>query len=327
MGPGALECLLGYLPRREDPAVLVGLEAPDDAGVYRLNETTALIQTVDFFPPMVNDPRSFGRIAAANALSDIYAMGGRPLTAMNIVCFPTRTLELEILAEILAGGAEVVAASGAVLLGGHTIEDEEPKYGLAVTGVAHPEEIITNRGARSGDILVLSKPLGTGVLVTALKGEVVGEDDIREAVASMERTNRIAAEAMREVGVSSCTDVTGFGFLGHALEMSAGSGWAFEIESQRVPELPLALEMAKMGLVPAGAYANRLHFGRRVEFSPSVAGEKQDLLFDPQTSGGLLIAVDSARAEKLLATIGQKGESAWIVGRVTEQAGAKITVV
>ena len=315
------------MPRREDPAVLVGLEAPNDAGVYLLNESTALIQTVDFFPPMVNDPRTFGQIAAANALSDIYAMGGRPLTAMNIVCFPTRTLDLEILAAILAGGAEVIAASGAILLGGHTIEDEEPKYGLAVTGIARPEEIITNRGARPGDILVLSKPLGTGVLVTALKGEVVCEDDIRDAIESMVRTNRIVAEAMREIGVSSCTDVTGFGFLGHALEMSTGSGWAFEIESRRVPELPLALEMARMGLVPAGTYANRLHFGPQVEFSSSVTGEKQDLLFDPQTSGGLLISVNAARADQLLTAISRKGETAWVVGRVTEQVGAKITVV
>lgn len=326
MGPGALDCVLAQLPKMSHPAVLVGLDYPDDAGVYRLDENTALIQTVDFFPPMVDDPYTFGRIAAANALSDVYAMGGRPLTAMNIVCFPAKTLDLEVLAAILAGGSEVVTGSGAALLGGHTIEDEEPKYGLAVTGIAHPDKIITNRGARPGDILVLTKPLGTGVLVTALKGEVITEEEASPAIQSMTRTNQYAGEAMLEIGVSSCTDITGFGLLGHALEMSAGSGWTLEIEAGRVPWLPKALDLARMGLVPAGAYVNQQHLKSQVEFSREVSAEERDLLVDPQTSGGLLISVDAAKVENLLDALKKRGETGWVIGRVLEGTGVGITI-
>lgn len=316
MGPGALESILNQLPRFDHPEVLVGLGTPDDAGVYQLNPELALIQTVDFFTPVVDDPYIFGQIAATNSLSDIYAMGGKPLTALNIVCFPVSCLDIQVLADILKGGAEVVRRAGAVLLGGHTVEDSEPKYGLAVTGIVHPERVITNRGARIGDVLVLTKPLGTGVIVTALKGGVIKDSEAQPAIDSMVRLNRVAAECMQELGVRAATDITGFGFLGHAYEMALGSEVAFEFGIEGIPWLPVARDMARMGLIPAGAYTNQQYLADKVAFTGRVGEDERDLLFDPQTSGGLLIAVSENRVEELLHRLQAQGEFAWVVGRV-----------
>jgi len=316
VGPGALESILNQLPRFDHPEVLVGLGTPDDAGVYQLNPELALIQTVDFFTPVVDDPYIFGQIAATNSLSDIYAMGGKPLTALNIVCFPVSCLDIQVLADILKGGAEVVRRAGAVLLGGHTVEDSEPKYGLAVTGIVHPERVITNRGARIGDVLVLTKPLGTGVIVTALKGGVIKDSEAQPAIDSMVRLNRVAAECMQELGVRAATDITGFGFLGHAYEMALGSEVAFEFGIEGIPWLPVARDMARMGLIPAGAYTNQQYLADKVAFTGRVGEDERDLLFDPQTSGGLLIAVSENRVEELLHRLQAQGEFAWVVGRV-----------
>lgn len=326
MGPGTLDSILHQLPKFESQAVLIGLGRPDDAGVYCLNSELALIQTLDFFTPVVDDPYRFGQIAAANALSDVYAMGGKPLTAMNIVCFPASCLDIQILAEILKGGAERVRQAGAVLLGGHTVEDPEPKYGLSVTGIVHPQAVVSNQGARPGDVLVLTKPLGTGVLMTALKGEVLSEADLQPAVDSMIRLNKAAAESMRGLGVSAATDVTGFGFLGHAYEMVAGSGVTFEFSVGEIPWLPQAREMAQMGLIPAGAYSNRRFMEDQVVFADNVAGADIDLLYDPQTSGGLLIAIPESQASELLNRLQAHGETGWVVGRVGPAVAKPIMV-
>ena len=296
--------------------MLVGIDTLDDAGVYRLGPELALIQTVDFFTPVVDDPYLFGQIAAANALSDVYAMGGDPLTAMNIVCFPTRTGDPEVLAAILRGGLDKLKEAGAVLLGGHSVEDPEPKYGLAVTGVCHPERVITNAGARPGDLLVLTKPLGTGVITTALKAECAPPEAFRAAAETMAALNRDASLAMREVGVHACTDITGFGLLGHALEMARASGVALRFAAGAVPLLPFARDLAAQGFVPGGAYANRQHLAGHVTFDPGVPEELQMLLYDPQTSGGLLMAVAPERLAALLQALGQKQVTAAVIGRV-----------
>ncbi len=326
MGPGTLDSILNQLPKFDHPEVLVGLGSPDDAGVYRLNSEIALIQTLDFFTPVVDDPYKFGQIAAANSLSDVYAMGGKPLTALNIVCFPASCMDIQILAEILKGGAEVVRRAGAVLIGGHTVEDPEPKFGLSVTGIVHPKAVITNQGAKLGDVLVLTKPLGTGVLLTALKGGVLSEADIQPAIDSMIRLNKAAAESISGLGVSAVTDITGFGFLGHAYEMVTGSGVTFEFNVREIPWLPQAQEMAQLGLVPAGAYSNRSFLADQVAFAGTVAEEEKDLLFDPQTSGGLLIAVPESQSAELLNRLKNRGETGWVVGRVCT-AGAKPVLV
>lgn len=324
MGPGTLTQVLGLLPTQvlHHPELLVGIQSLDDAGVYRLTPDLALIQTVDFFTPIVDDPYLFGQVAAANALSDIYAMGGRPLTAMNIVCFPSAKLDLAILGEILRGGADKLLEAGAVLVGGHSIDDEEPKYGLAVTGIVHPERIITNCGARPGDKLVLTKPLGTGILATALKAELVGKETEKLIGYWMALLSRDAAEAMVEVGAHACTDITGFGLLGHCLELAQGSHVDVILHTQEIPVFPQVLDFAAMGLVPAGAYRNRHHARGKVKFAPGVSEAWQDLLFDPQTSGGLLIAVPPDKATELLTRLHNRGvEVARVIGEVTEGSG------
>jgi len=279
---------------------LVGRENSDDAGVFLLTDEIALVQTVDFFTPIVNDPYDFGRIAVANALSDIYAMGAEPVTALNIVCFPTKTMDLAYLREILKGGLDKLHEAGALLLGGHSVEDREIKYGMAVTGIARPEEVKTNSSARPGDALVLTKPIGTGILATALKGGLIGEDDFTEAVEWMATLNKTAAEVMKKYRVSACTDVTGFGLIGHALEMATASRVKIEIQAGKVPLLPGAYDMASIGMVPAGTYANRDFCSSKVEISESVDPVLVDLLADAQTSGGLLVALDAADAAKMV---------------------------
>ena len=287
-----------------------------DAGVYRLNDDCALVQSVDFFTPIVDDPATFGRIAAANALSDLYAMGAKPLTALNLVGFPS-CLEREVLVAILRGGAEKLAEAGAVLVGGHTVEDDEPKYGLAVTGLVDPARLVSTVGARPGDRLILTKPLGTGILATALKGEVIAEAQMAEAILGMETLNRAASEAMLEVGVHACTDITGFGLLGHALEMAEASGVGLVIESRSLHVYPLVLDLAAIGLVPAGSYHNREHYLPRVVDREQLQPELVDILADPQTSGGLLIAVPAERHDSLHAALRARGVTGWTIGAVT----------
>lgn len=317
--------MLSKLPPIHDPRVLVGIDTSDDAGVYLLNEETALIQTLDFFTPIVDDPYLFGQIAAANSLSDVYAMGGKPLTAMNIVTFPVCRLDAEVLLAILSGGQQKIAEAGAVMVGGHTIDDDEPKYGLSVTGTVHPSRILTNAGAQPGDALILTKAIGTGVLYTALKAELFPEG-VAAAAAGMAQLNRYAAQAMERYAVNACTDITGFGLLGHAYEMSAASGVDMEVYSGEVPLLPDAAEAANMGLVPAGAYANREYL-KAVSFDPAVPENIRDLLFDPQTSGGLLISIPAGQADALLADMKESGvEYAACIGRVSGKGTGKIHV-
>ncbi|ABK19074.1 selenophosphate synthase [Syntrophobacter fumaroxidans MPOB] len=302
----------------EDPNLLVGRETSDDAGVYRLTDELALVQTIDFITPVVNDPYDFGRIAAANALSDVYAMGGRPLTAMNVVCFPVKSLDKAILKEILRGGLEKTHEAGAVLAGGHSVEDPEIKYGLSVTGTVHPDRILTNAGVRPGDALILTKPLGTGILATAIKAELVSEEGEKLAIETMATLNRRAAEVMAAYPVHACTDVTGFGLLGHALEMAAASNVSITIEAERVPLLPEALDLLQLGLLPAGSYANRSFCAHRVLQTEPLDPLLLDLLADAQTSGGLLISLPEEDADSLVGALKAGGvPRAAIIGRAT----------
>jgi len=328
LGPGALEKVLTDLPKVEDPRVLVGPETSDDAGVILIDEHRALVQTVDFFSPIVDDCYLFGQIAAANSLSDIYAMGAEPLTALNIACFPT-CLTAEEMREIMRGGADKLLEAGAILLGGHTVENPEPKFGMAVTGIIPPEGLWTNRGAKAGDVLLLTKPLGTGVLSTALKAGLLEAEQEAAAVQAMCMLNKAAAQVLRQhATVHACTDVTGFGFLGHLAEMMQDDPIAVTVVAQEIPLLPGALEFAQMGLVPAGAYRNRDHFGHRVSFADSVPMAYQDLMFDPQTSGGLLVAIPEEEASAVLTALSAAKVSARLVARVTgKEPWGKITVV
>lgn len=301
---------------------MVGTETADDAGVFQLDEHTALVQTVDFFTPVVDDPFTFGQIAAANSLSDVYAMGGTPITALNIVGFPFCTLSGDVLAQILAGGQSKAVEAGVAIIGGHTIQDKEPKYGLSVTGLISPREIYTNRKAEIGDYLVLTKSIGTGVVATAEKAGMASAQALAEAVANMTMLNRYAAEAMCRVGCHSCTDITGFGLIGHTYEMAAGSNVAIRLYAREVPLIAEAAEYASMGLVPAGAYANRGAMEEYVTWGENIPQEIRDLFYDPQTSGGLLIAVPPEKVDKLLALLQEKGSVAAVVGQV-EPLGAK----
>jgi len=310
----------------QDENLLVGLGTADDTAVYRIGDDLALLATVDFFTPVVDDPYLFGQIAAANALSDIYAMGGRPLFALNIMCFPD-CLPPEVMGDILRGGADKVLEAGAVIAGGHTVSDAEPKYGLAVTGVAAPGGIVTNAGARPGDLLVLTKPLGTGVILTAVKGDLAGEDTLFQATESMRTLNRAAAQVMTEFSLRAATDITGFGLLGHAAEMAEASRVSLVFRYGAVPFLPGTLDLARMGLVPAGAYRNRDHLAERVAYADSLDRVPRLLLHDPQTSGGLLLAVPPGREEAFLARLHAAGvPGARVVGRVVERGPVLITV-
>jgi selenide,water dikinase len=303
------------------------MERAEDAGVYKLTDDLAIVQTLDFFTPIVDDPYSFGGIAAANALSDVYAMGGRPLTAMNIVCFPQKTMDMSILTEILQGGLDKVHEAGAVLLGGHSVEDDELKYGLSVTGTVHPAKVVLNTGARAGDRLILTKPLGTGIISTAIKGGLASEAAAASIVKSMSSLNQKASELMQEVGVNACTDVTGFGLLGHACEMIEGTDVGMAIDSAVVPFFPEARELAEMGMVPGGLHRNRDFRKDVIDIDSNVPQYRQDILFDPQTSGGLLIAVDEGKAADLLARLKKEGVTeAAIIGEVVAEPKGRITV-
>ena len=314
------------LPRTADPNLLVGFDESDDAAVYRVGDDIAMVQTVDFFPPVVDDPYTFGQIAAANALSDVYAMGGVPKLAMNLLAFPS-CLPLEAVGEILAGGASKVAEAGAVIAGGHSIEDPEPKYGLCVTGLVHPDRVLTNSGAKEGDILVLTKPLGTGILTTAAKAELLEEGDYREMVAVMTALNRAAAEAAVPLRPNACTDITGFGLMGHAKELAEGSGLTVELWPSRVPILPKALELARDGIIPAGAYRNLDFAGPEVETAGEFPQEVLDCLYDPQTAGGLLVSIPEDRAEELLRRLADSGVSAAAVGAVRPRGEKLLRII
>ena len=310
-----------------DENVLVGLNEPDDAGVYRITDGIALIQTVDFFTPIVDDPYWFGQIAVANALSDVYAMGGRPLTAMNLVAFPVKDMDLSVLRRILEGGLEKMKEAGVSLVGGHSIEDKELKYGLSVTGVIHPQEILIKKGFRSGDKILLTKPLGTGIINTAIKAGMASPEIIERVTKMMAMLNRGAAEVMKRFQVHACTDVTGFGLLGHLCEMVVDSGLGMRLFAGTIPIYPEARDYAGMGLVPAGTYNNRTFREAFVDFDPKIDAINRDILFDAQTSGGLVIVVDPADAAVLVAELKAGGiQDAAVIGEVITNPVDKIVV-
>jgi len=311
----------------DDPNLLVGLERADDSGVYKLSDDLAIIQTIDFITPIVDDPYTFGQIAAANALSDVYAMGGSPLTAMNVVCFPIQSQDISVLSDILRGGFDKLREAGATLVGGHSIDDPELKYGLAVTGVIHPSRIVTKDGAKAGDKLILTKPLGTGVVSTALKGGIAGEEAVARIAASMTTLNKKASELMQEVGGHACTDITGFGLLGHACGMIDNGALGMEVHVSSIPLFPDALQFAQMGLFPAGTQRNREFRLNMIEQAYDIDDNMWNILFDPQTSGGLLISVPGKKAEVLLQNLYRHGvRDAAIIGQVIREPKGKIIV-
>jgi selenide,water dikinase len=290
-----------------DENVIIGLDRADDAGVYQVSDELALIQTVDFFTPIVDDPYWFGQIAAANALSDVYAMGGTPKTAMNLVAFPVKQMDLTILRQIIQGGIDKLKEAEVVLIGGHSVEDKELKYGLSVTGVIHPARVLTKKNLRRGDRLVLTKPLGTGIVNTAIKANMASAELTEKVSHLMALLNRDAAGIMANFNISACTDVTGFGLLGHLAEMVCGSGTRVRVDSGLVPVIAEALEFASMGLIPAGAHKNREFREDMIAFAETVPRALQDVLFDPQTSGGLLISVSENQADALVAALKDQG--------------------
>jgi selenide,water dikinase len=319
-----LRALDNLFPAEQHPNLLVGLGAPDDAAVYRLSDDLALIQTVDFFTPIVDTPYEYGAIAAANALSDVYAMGGEALFALNIAAFPP-DLPADLLAEILRGGADVVRSVGAAIAGGHTIQDKEPKYGLAVTGAVHPDRILTKGGARPGDALVLTKPLGAGTITTAVKRGAVEPAHLDAAIASMTRLNRIASQAAQAVGVRAATDITGFGLIGHASEMTQAAGVRFRLRFDALPWLPGALQYAEAWIFAGGAHNNHDFYNRLVAYTRPVTDWQETLLHDPQTSGGLLVAIPTDRLSIFLAFCAGRGQEAWVIGDVVEGMGIEVT--
>ena len=308
------------------PDLLVGMENPDDAGVYRINDDLALILTLDFFTPVVDEPYLFGQIAVANALSDVYAMGGRPVLAMNIICFP-QDGDISILKDILKGGFDKMSEAGVLLIGGHSVDDREIKYGLSVTGTVHPRKILANRGSRPGDRLVLTKPLGTGIVATAVKADMASRQAQEKVIRSMNTLNRVPAEIMEGFAVHACTDITGFGLLGHACEMIENTAAGMVVYASRVPVFEEALEYAGMGLIPGGAYRNEKFRQTLVDTEGEIDDDRMKLMFDPQTSGGLLISLEAGEAEKLLAELHAHGiAEAAIIGEITEEHPGRIVI-
>ena len=321
VGAGVLAQLLEGIRVHEDPNLLVGFDKSDDASVYKVSDDLALVQTVDFFPPIADDPYLFGQIAATNALSDVYAMGGEPKLCLNIMAIP-ESMPKEAVHQLLRGGYDKVYEAGALITGGHSILDEEPKYGLAVTGFVHPDKILTNSGARPGDVLLLTKPLGIGVLTTAAKADMASPAAVALAQQLMTTLNKSARDAMVQYRVHACTDVTGFGLLGHACEMAQGSGVELELRVEDIDLIPEAVELARMGILPAGMYRNRAFAEGEVDAGVTELC-KQDLLYDPQTAGGLLMAVDPADADALLAELRRCVPSAQRIGVVQEYQGGQ----
>ncbi|HEX5323044.1 MAG TPA: selenide, water dikinase SelD [Capsulimonadaceae bacterium] len=320
---GAVKDLFAGMSR--DPNVLVGFDTLDDAGVYKLSDRQALVQTVDFFTPVVDDPFTFGEIAIANALSDVYAMGGRPITALNMVCFPS-TADPDILHEVLRGGLAKFAEAGVALLGGHSIDDPEIKYGAAITGLIDPQKIITNARAQLGDILVLTKPLGIGIITTAIKQAKAPKEAMDAAITAMRTLNHAASAAAQRVGVHAGTDVTGFSLMGHLTQLCQASAVTARIAAKSVPLLAGALALSAGGIGPGGLDRNRAYFGERVAINLGVPEPLARILFDPQTSGGLLLAVDPARVDQLLATLKDEGAGGTVIGEITEQSEGRVIV-
>lgn len=329
MGPETLAQVLrpmkGLFPPDKHPDLLVGLEISDDAAVYKISDEIAVIHTLDFFTPVVDDPYDYGAIAAANALSDVYAMGGEVVMALNICGFPP-DLPVEMVSEILRGGAEKVVEAGGVLAGGHTIEDKEPKYGLSVMGLVHPDRILTKDGAHPGDALVLTKPLGVGIITTALKGDAAEPDHVARAVGSMKRLNRSAARLIQNVGVHACTDVTGFSLLGHACEMAEKSDVCLRFHLDKLPFLDGAHRYAGNWLFPGGSCRNRDCYKPSINFAADIPEETQMLLFTPETSGGLLVVLPQEKLKGLTRLFSEQGEPIWLVGDVIEGKGVQVLV-
>ena len=307
--------------------MLVGLETADDAGVYKINDETALVQTLDFFTPIVDDAYMFGQIGAANALSDVYAMGGKPLTVMNIVAFPINPLDTSILADILAGASDKVKESGATLVGGHSIDDQEPKFGLSVTGTIHPDRIRSNAGAKPGDRLILTKPIGVGILTTAIKQGILEKEDLDEVMTVMATLNKTAAEVMERYSVNACTDVTGFGLLGHTMEIAKGGNVGVTVINQDVPVLSRAKELAEQNVIPGGTRKNRQWLANDIDYADSVSEIDQLILCDAVTSGGLLISVPEAEADALQRELLENNVQSAIIGNVTSENAGRIQVL
>lgn len=318
--------MLGRLDLASDPNLLVGFETSDDAGVYKISADLALVQTVDFFSPVVDDPYTFGQIAAANSISDIYAMGAMPLTALNIVTFPVDDLPGDVLLAILQGGADKAREAGLTIVGGHTVEDPEPKFGMAVTGTIHPDRVLRNVGALAGDRLVLTKPIGTGILTTAAKRDRISQDALAEAIAWMATLNKAAAEAALEVGVHAATDVTGFGLLGHLFEMIKGGPVSALLRYEAIPVMDGVIELAKEGVVPGGTKTNLAFLSPHIHAIPGLNTPELHVLADAQTSGGLLLAVAAAKSRYLLDTLASKGVQAWEIGEFEPGEGISITL-
>jgi selenide,water dikinase len=315
------------LPLISDPKVILGMENLDDAGVYRLTDDLAIIQTIDFFTPIVDDPYAFGQIAVANSLSDVYAKGGKPIVAMNIVCFPIGSMDISVLKNILRGGLDKMREARTTLVGGHSIDDAELKYGLSVTGIIHPKSLVTNSGAKAGDRVVLTKPLGTGIISTAIKGGAVGKPTLDSVTRCMASLNKKASEVMMEVGIHACTDITGFGFLGHASKVAQNSEVSIVVNSASVPFLSDTDMLARQGFCPGGLSRNRDFYSPRVDIADSVPSYMQDILFDPQTSGGLLIFAEEKKAGTLLNKLHEAGVAvAAVIGEVVSKPAGRVVV-
>lgn len=317
---------LSAIPKMYDENLIVGFEKSDDAAVYKVSDDKAIILTLDFFTPVVDDPYTFGKIAAANSLSDVYAMGGEPAVAMNIVGFP-KCVDMSVLKEILRGGAEKVMEAGAILVGGHTVDDNEPKYGLSVTGFVHPDKAKANADVKVGDVLILTKPIGTGIINTAIKGFLASEEDIEEAVAVMEYLNKYPAEAMKKIDVNGVTDITGFGLIGHLIEMAEGSELTINIYANKIPFLKNAQKFAEMGIVPAGVYANQAYCEEKVKIHNGVKECQIDVMYDPQTSGGLLISLPKDKADEFVQELkNSKAMCYAIIGEAVEKQEKVINI-
>jgi selenide,water dikinase len=321
LAPGDLAQVLSKLPAQASDNVIVGFETSDDAGVFRLNDTTALVQTVDFFTPVADDPEIYGQVAAINALNDVYAMGGTPISALSIVCYPQKG-DWDVLGKILLGGQRAMNAEGVVVIGGHSVDDAEMKFGYAVTGVIDPNNVVRNSEAEPGDVLILTKPIGTGAINTAVKKGVARESTVSAAITAMTTSAAAASKAMMAVGVNACTDITGFGLLGHAYEMAKGSDVTLEIDAASVPLLPDVLELIADGMLTRGDRNNRIYAGETVQFAEGVSGLMQSALFDPQTAGGLLISLGKESAGQFLKLV----PDASVIGAVIEKGDRLIMV-
>lgn len=325
VGAGTLAEILDKLPTRHDPQLIVGFDKSDDASVYVINDELALVQTLDFFPPIVDDPFMFGQIAATNALSDIYAMGGEPKLAMNIMGV-TKAMSQETIYSILRGGYEKAYEAGAIITGGHTIEDVEPKYGLSVSGFVHPQRVLRNSAAKEGDVLILTKPLGIGILTTSAKADMVDESVLKRIYEQMATLNKAARDIMVKYEIHGCTDITGFALLGHTFEMAQGSHLTIHLDSSAVPYHPEAYGLAEMGMIPAGAYRNRNYAEHGVTASKNVSVAMQDIMYDPQTSGGLLIAVSEKDSAALIRELKDAIPCAAVVGQATKYEDSSIII-